>query len=398
MADPITIFALGATARGEGARASAASAASARGAGARRAGARASAERAPGERGARPSGALSGFIAAKRELSERYLQRPAFAARGLARAMSTAASPEPDQNVQGVGLGEKIADGKPTGIMAVKVFVRLKYPSGELTRGQRLPKEIAGLPVDVEQSGLFRKIERKPRRRKSAAPQPPSIPDPRVRYRPAPPGCSIGYRAPNDAYRMAGTFGAVVKDAAGQYILSNNHVLADENRLPPGAPIFQPGLLDNGNVNHDRIGELSRFIPLTGTTTNQVDAAIAQVRPSDVVKAVLLIGAPTGTTPAAIDMIVHKFGRTTSYTAGRVTSVATDVNVTYDTGTFTFEDQIIIVGLDAQPFSASGDSGSLILERANNRAVGLLFAGSSSHTIANHIDEVLSLLGVALVV
>lgn len=38
----------------------------------------------------------------------------------------------------------------------------------------------------------------------------------------------------------------------------------------------------------------------------------------------LHIGTPAGTTQAEIDMMVHKFGRTTSYTAGRIVSIDTD--------------------------------------------------------------------------
>jgi hypothetical protein len=62
-----------------------------------------------------------------------------------------------------------------------------------------------------------------------------------------------------------------------------------------------------------------------------------------------------------------------------------------------FVDQMIIVG-EAGSFSESGDSGSLIVRRPGNRATGLLFAGSGSHTIANHIGDVLAALGVRLVV
>jgi hypothetical protein len=94
-------------------------------------------------------------------------------------------------------------------------------------------------------------------------------------------------------------------------------------------------------------------------------------------------------------MRVHKFGRTSSYTVGHITSIATDVTVGYESGNFTFEDQIIIVG-DQGSFSAAGDSGSLILERQSNKAVGLLFAGSQTHTIANHIRDVLQALAVTL--
>ena len=98
----------------------------------------------------------------------------------------------------------------------------------------------------------------------------------------------------------------------------------------------------------------------------------------------------------AIDETVQKLGGTTGFTKGRVTSVDTDVTVQYETGNFTFGGQIIVVGLSGQPFSDSGDSGSLIVDSNSNMAIGLLFAGSTSHTIANHINDVLQALNVTL--
>jgi hypothetical protein len=143
---------------------------------------------------------------------------------------------------------------------------------------------------------------------------------------------------------------------------------------------------------------LTRFIRLRAGVFNKVDAAIARViQKSLVSNSILFIGPPQGTAVARMDMIVHKFSRTTSYRAGRVTSVDTDVTVQYDTGNFRFQNQIIIVGLNSQPFSAGGDSGSLILERSSQKAVGLLFAGSASHTIGNHIRDVLRAFKVRLV-
>jgi hypothetical protein len=115
---------------------------------------------------------------------------------------------------------------------------------------------------------------------------------------------------------------------------------------------------------------------------------------------ILQIGAPTGTTDAVFDMNVHKFGRTTSYTAGRITSIDTDVTIQYDAGPMFFPGQITIASVagatSTAPFSKAGDSGSLIVERATGRAVGLLFAGSAQRTIANHIGAVLTALGVQL--
>ena len=76
--------------------------------------------------------------------------------------------------------------------------------------------------------------------------------------------------------------------------------------------------------------------------------------------------------------------------------ISANVKVGYDLGTLTFEDQIIIVG-GTKSFSDAGDSGSLIVEQKSKRPVGLLFAGSDSHTIANHIEDVLQQLNVSIV-
>src|SRR5439155_17893891 len=138
----------------------------------------------------------------------------------------------------------------------------------ELSRKSLLPKDIGGLPVDVEETGVFRRFASK-RKATSASPDKAAMPNPKTKMQPAQPGCSIGFRDPNDQFVMAGTFGAVVKDSAGQYILSNNHVLADESQLQPGAPIFQPGLLDGGDPNTDQIAALTRFIKLQALANNR---------------------------------------------------------------------------------------------------------------------------------
>jgi hypothetical protein len=331
---------------------------------------------------------INDLLDAKKTWSRRLLSAPRPS--GF-RALAAASGADPEQNVMGVGVAEKIQDDKPTGVLAVKFFVRKKYAPHELAKAEMLPATIGGLPTDVEEVGVFRAFARK-------KPQPAGpMPNPKARFRPAQPGSSVGFQFPPPSRMvMAGTFGAVVKDTGGTYILSNNHVLADEGRLAPGADIFQPGLLDGGNANSDQVAKLTRFIPLQPGVLNHVDCAIAKGNSAGVLsRDILHIGPPAGTAAAAIDMRVHKFGRTTSYTAGHITSIATDVTVGYETGNFTFENQLIIVG-DGGPFSAAGDSGSLILDRQTNNAVALLFAGSNTHTIANHIEEVLQALKVTL--
>ena len=94
-----------------------------------------------------------------------------------------------------------------------------------------LPEMFEGMHVDVEEVGTFRPMA--------------SYPDPRTMIRPAQPGSSIGFEFPGGSPIMAGTFGGLVRDAAGtQYLLSNSHVLANEGQLAIGSPIYQQGLLD----------------------------------------------------------------------------------------------------------------------------------------------------------
>jgi hypothetical protein len=346
-------------------------------------------------------GNLDDLRSAKKEWSGRLLNTSR--AKG-SRSFYGASSAAPGQNVVGIGIGEQLVGGKRTGLNAVKFFVRVKYAKHQLSKKSLLPKTIGGLPVDVEESGLFRRFVNvsagsgtNPAVTGSAKAFDAQMPDPKARIRPAQPGCSIGFQDLGDPLVMAGTFGALVKDAAGIYILSNNHVLADEDRLSSGAAIFQPGLLDGGDTNSDQFASLARAIPLQAGAGNTMDAAIAQVaNPNSVSKDLLYIGPPAGTADAAVDMIVHKFGRTTGYTVGQVTSIDTDVTVAYDTANFTFMGQIIIAGTDDNSFSAPGDSGSLILERAGNNAIGLLLGGSDSLSIASHIGGVLQALNVTL--
>jgi len=101
----------------------------------------------------------------------------------------------------------------------------------------------------------------------------------------------------------------------------------------------------------------------------------------------------TSTQSASLRLGVKKYGRTTGQTTGKVQGLNATVNVGYDAGVARFVGQIII---NPGGFSAGGDSGSLIVSQTGNKPVGLLFAGSSSVTIANPIGAVLSALHVSI--
>lgn len=219
--------------------------------------------------------------------------------------------------------------------------------------------------------------------------------DTTTKYRPAPIGVSTGH-----PLITAGTIGCRVKDSSGNvYALSNNHVYAAENMAIKGDAVIQPGTYDGGSSPADDIGNLSDFEPIVFSrkASNVIDAAIAISDVGRLGNATPLevgYGTPSSTTvKASLGLKVQKFGRTTLLTNGEVTALNATVNVGYGYGkTARFVNQIII---GPGGFSAGGDSGSLIVtDDSNLNPVGLLFAGSSSVTIANPIDAVLSRFGV----
>ncbi len=313
-------------------------------------------------------------------------------------------------NVVGVGVGEKISNGKKTGEISVVVLVRQKLPPAGLTEEALLPKELDGVKTDVVEVGDVRALQTRT-----------------GRWRPAPGGVSIGH------YQItAGTLGCIVRDRTDgtRLILSNNHVLANSNNAQPGDAILQPGPADGGSASNDTIGHLERFCPiqfsvspptcslasgfasfgnylaqLTGSShrvqayiaapqaANLADAAVARpVKDGDLLDEILEVGVVSGTLPASLGMMVRKSGRTTAFTTGEINVLDATVNVSYGAGKVaTFENQLV-----AGPMSQGGDSGSLVVAANELKAVGLLFAGSDQSTIINPIQAVLDCLNVDL--
>ena len=59
-------------------------------------------------------------------------------------------------NVLGVGVGVRQRSGKGSTEVAVVVLVRRKVPASELAPQDRIPSEIEGVPVDVQEVGDVR--------------------------------------------------------------------------------------------------------------------------------------------------------------------------------------------------------------------------------------------------
>lgn len=314
-------------------------------------------------------------------------------------------------NVVGVGIGYKKKGRQDTDDLGLIFFVEKKLPPEALAVDQVIPKRIGGVFTDVLEIGRVTFLERM------------------ERFRPAFPGVSISH------YRVtAGTFGALVQDrkSGDILILSNNHVLANatdgnDGSAQIGDPVYQPGSYDGGGED-DIIGNLERFVPINRYSkesdckiasfglraansviqalrpnyhlrlekrgmVNYVDCALAKPLSSDLVKPEISeIGRIAGIKEPEPRLAVKKSGRTSGLTQGRITAIRVSLNVMMNSANdlARFQEQVVA---DLQ--SAPGDSGSLVVDE-ENRAVGLLFAGSKNYTVCNPIQTVLDKLDVQL--
>jgi hypothetical protein len=290
-----------------------------------------------------------------------------------------------------VGIGTGIgADGHPV----IRVFTRRAGIPG-------IPQSLDGVPVRVKVTGMFIAFS-----------------DPAARFdRPVPIGVSTGH--PDIT---AGTIGARVVDGGGNvYALSNNHVYANQNDARIGDSALQPGPYDGGSYPTDAIGVLYDYEPIDFSLfgSNTMDAAIVSTTTDQLGVATLLEGYGTPNSSIfddldadghfdnendLLDLPVQKFGRTTGLTHGIVTEINVTTAVCYANCSSQFfavlawfDDQISISGINTEAFSLGGDSGSLVVTDDENKyPVGLLFAGSSTTTLANRIDLVLDRFGVRI--
>ena len=237
----------------------------------------------------------------------------------------------------------------------LRVYVTRKVSREQLKPSELIPPEIKGVKTDVVEIGRIRKLQGF-----------------RERYRPTPAGVSTS-RADQTAVGSIGWF--MVDEDGNIYLLSNNHVWANENNAAQGDKIVQPGVFDGGDPENDVIAELYDWIDIDFTgNPNTVDVAIATpLDLSQVYTSIMVLGGVTGKADPQQDSKAKKVGRTTGYTEGIITDASATLNVDYDTGTALFQDVFIVQGEDV--IVQGGDSGSPVLDE-QGRFLGLLFAGS----------------------
>ncbi len=201
----------------------------------------------------------------------------------------------------------------------------------------------------------------------------------------------------------AGTLGMVTYD---NKILSNAHVIAlnlANDFLTAGTPVIQPGRLDGGTLT-DQVGALENYIPIVfhnnfnipNPTHNYADAAIATLDSEVEGLSGWQFGETgdyqiSGTTMVAEGDTVRKSGRTTGVTENEVYVTNAAVWVQYGWQKYAyFVDQIAV----DQPFSDSGDSGSVVDKGGS--FVGLVFAGGDTYSIVCKASYIIDGLGISV--
>lgn len=344
------------------------------------------------------------LLRAKRALSTRFLraERDASVPRGGFTLTVSAAVTAAQSGVHAVGVGRKLVEGVETDARAVRVYVAQKLPLYLVPAHARVPARIDGIPTDV--------VEAPPAFLSQMAAPATSTAMRRSHIRPLVGGISAGHQDVT-----VGTIACFCRslnpgDPDGVYVLSNNHVFANVNRGRKGDTLLQPGVADSvspdGDPAANDIARLhrARKIRLGGAAANRVDAAIGRLLPGvEYDPRIMMIGRVSGTTAAEEEMPVRKHGRTTGYTEGVVDDVSYDAMVGMDHGdpsvVARFENQLRIVRQHPFPeFALGGDSGSLVVHRERQEAVGLYFAGpdSGSYGIASPIRDVLAALKIEI--
>ena len=303
------------------------------------------------------------------------------------------------------------------GEITLVVFVNAEASNhGEVMRA--LPRGIKGVRVSAQLTDRFRALGKPDGGGKPVPPAPP-VSHTEIQTPPIKLGTSGGWSYDlANGYCCGGTLGSLIQVSGsvnknGQYILSNYHVFESDivsggNGIlaATGDNIIQPGLIDVG-CNAAYAQAVATLVKVSSLPDNNVDCSVAQVIPGMVRTdgAILEIGTISATTlEASINQAVKKSGRTSKLTRSKISGLNATISVAYDDEcaggpafTWIFTGQIVIRN-PRSSFLAGGDSGSLMVEDVTTspRAIGLLYAGSTTLAVANPIGEVLAFVGTKL--
>ena len=284
-------------------------------------------------------------------------------------------------NIISIGLGLKKTEGELLNIPSIVFIVKKKQCKQSLFFKERIPSIFENYPVDIQEDNEFKLLNELLES-----------------------GVGIGH------YKSGfGTLGAFVMKDGENFMLSNNHVLANCNNGKLGDAI----LLKSDTSNElNKIGYLYDFVRVnTGSSNfilrkyykrlkslikvsnkkviteanNLVDVALAKPEKSYVLE-LPSIGRIKGWEAAYIHKKVKKYGNKTGFTEGVILQTSVTCKVKFGRKKAIFTDQILC-DMPCRP----GDSGALLVSEHNN-AIGLIFSGSKNFLLANRIEHIMEAL------
>jgi hypothetical protein len=206
-------------------------------------------------------------------------------------------------------------------------------------------------------------------------------------------GASIGRQ---DGY--SGSIGAFVEREGSLCLLSCSHVLTlydkpDANTTDTDIYQAWEPMAVVPHASH-RVAKLTQAFTLPNTLqTNQIDAAFAQLASDAQLAAnpnafpvgcgcnkLGKLGAPVErSTRELIGLNVAKFGRTTGYRTGKISSVTMQISLPNGSRKLSYVDLIEVQSSVKRPFSLPGDSGAVVFNAETGESLGLVMAGQQSN-------------------
>ena len=360
------------------------------------------------------------------------------------------------RNVVGVAVGYRNADGEMTDIPAVVALVERKLPLAALSVSDTVPEVINGVRTDVYEVGYLQAQQNPTDRFRPVIPSGVSIGHYKITAGTL--GMIVRDRTTDERlilsnnHVLANSNEAVIGDpilqpapmdggknpgdivAHLERFIELSYLEGPITEPEPEPPIDEPGQPGGGCDVVDALVGISNLLArLSGSekrvqatamqalaaqtrpapdaptgpvmapdvraqaaANNVADCALARpVNPEMFSNSILGIGTINGIRVPELGLRVRKHGRTTGLTEGTISLLNATVNVNYVTAagprTARFTGQVI-----TEPMSQGGDSGSIIVDTNSDRAVGLLFAGSSLATIFTPMQIVLDALNISL--
>ncbi|HYT74090.1 MAG TPA: hypothetical protein VEL79_05020, partial [Vicinamibacterales bacterium] len=274
--------------------------------------------------------------------------------------------------INAVGLGGRIVGGRPTGDVAIKVFVTRKRPASEVPPDELVPASIEGVPTDVVELGRVRRATGVP-----GVTRPSGKLADFKEYSPLRGGISVATEG-KQGFATLGCLLVDPNDSSGVYALTNHHVVTVDGKLSLSRQVAHPSTTNSTFDEASSIG-----IVAAGIDDGIRDAAIVRLATGgEWLPLIEEIGWVRGTHDVTLDEMrteqyqVRKRGTKTGLTGGVV--VGYDVETAVE-GSITKGNLIIRPNADpADPeevtfFSFEGDSGSAVVNEANE-VVGLFYA------------------------